>query len=255
MTPHPDQALSDWLLASADDEMVLAHRDSEWTGHAPILEEDIAFANLALDEMGHASLWFGALAELRGEDRAEYTDRLVFFRSAQEFRNIQMVELPRGDWAFSMVRQYLFDEAELLRLARLAHSQSEPIAQIAVKVQKEEIYHVRHTHAWIRRLGLGTEESRQRCQAALDELWPFAQQLFSTEEGAKVLVRDGIVPDPTEVRLAWEGVVGKNLTESGLMAPTAHEGVPLRRDEHTPHLTSLLAEMQSVARTEPSAVW
>ena len=255
MTPHPDQALSDWLLASADDEMVLAHRDSEWTGHAPILEEDIAFANLALDEMGHASLWFGALAELRGEDRAEYTDRLVFFRSAQEFRNIQMVELPRGDWAFSMVRQYLFDEAELLRLARLAHSQSEPIAQIAVKVQKEEIYHVRHTHAWIRRLGLGTEESRQRCQAALDELWQFAQQLFSTEEGAKVLVRDGIVPDPTEVRLAWEGVVGKNLTESGLMAPTAHEGVPLRRDEHTPHLTSLLAEMQSVARTEPSAVW
>ena len=185
--------LSEYLLGLADDELILGHRDSEWCGRAPILEEDIAFANIALDEIGHAALWYGLIADLTGEDPLTYPDHMVFQRSAKEFRNSQMVELPNSDWAFSIVRQYLFDAAELLRLESFKSSRYKPLAEAGVKILNEEYYHQRHNRAWMKRLSLGTEESHRRMQYALDDLWGFCTQLFSLPAGSKELVSLGIL--------------------------------------------------------------
>src|SRR5436190_23237046 len=144
------------LLGMADDEMVLGHRDSEWCGHAPILEEDIAFANLALDELGHAIIWYQLVADLMGKDPNVLPDELAYQRPAADFQNVRMVELPKGDWAFTLMRQYLFDTYEAVMLEKMAESQYEPLAGAAAKIRKEEIYHQRHSSAWVHRLGLGT---------------------------------------------------------------------------------------------------
>jgi len=245
-------ALSAQLLALADDELILGHRDSEWTGHAPILEEDIAFANIAQDEIGHASLWYGLLRDLDGHD----PDRLVFFREPAEYRNVQMVELPRGDWAFSMLRQYLFDAAEAQRLPLLAADGYRPLAETAAKILTEEIYHLRHTQAWIERLAQGTQESHRRVQAALDLLWPYALQLFQPLPGEAKLAPRQIVPEAGVVRQAWLQAVVPFLSGVGLAVPEPAEPAAASREAHTPHLADLLADMQSVARLEgPEVRW
>jgi ring-1,2-phenylacetyl-CoA epoxidase subunit PaaC len=247
--------LADWLLARADDEMLLAHRNSEWTGHAPILEEDIAFANLALDEMGHAALWYQTLAELLQEAPGEYADRMVFFRPAHHFRNLQMVELPNGDWAFSMLRQYLFDCAEAVWLPQLATSSYEPLANAAQKIRIEELYHLRHTRAWVRRLGLGTEESNRRMQAALDKLWPYALQLWVPLPDEERLLEQGFIPDSLRLGLEWEASVRAELEACGLQIPEGVEPITHDRGEHSRYLQPLVEEMQQVARQEPEARW
>jgi ring-1,2-phenylacetyl-CoA epoxidase subunit PaaC len=252
LDPAVQDALVERLLAMADDELILAHRNSEWAGHAPILEEDIAFSNIALDEMGHAAIWYGLRRELTGDD----PDRLIFFRHAGEYCNIQMVELPKGDWAFSIVRQYLFDAAERVALPQLAASSFRPLAEAAAKINTEEIYHLRHTGLWLRRLGLGTQESHGRTQAALDTLWPYARQLFVPLPGDDLLVRDEVIPEAGMIRREWESLVRPFLNECGLTVPD--EGLPRRdisRTEHTEHLMDLLAEMQAVARLDPTAEW
>jgi ring-1,2-phenylacetyl-CoA epoxidase subunit PaaC len=251
LDPALRQPLADRLLALADDEMLLGHRNSEWTGHAPILEEDIAIANLAQDEMGHASLWYGAHGALTGSD----ADQLVFFRDASEYRNCQLTALPKGDWAFTLMRQYLFDAAELCWLERLKRSEYQPIADIAAKVEREEAYHYRHSSAWIRRLGLGTEESKQRCQTALDELWAYALQLFVPLPGDSALVEAGITPDLRRLQSVWEGRVRPYLITSGLAVPLETTAAATSRQDHLPHLAELLAEMQEVARKDPEAQW
>jgi ring-1,2-phenylacetyl-CoA epoxidase subunit PaaC len=243
-------ALSAYLLALADDELILGHRDSEWTGHAPILEEDIAFANLAQDEIGHAILWYGLLGDLEGGD----PDHLVFFREPADYRNTQLVELPRGDWAFSMLRQYLFDLAEAQRLPLLSASSYLPLAQAAAKIHTEELYHLRHTQAWIERLAQGTEESRRRVQAALDLLWPFALQLFEPLPDEAELAAQQAVPPPGAVRHNWLQAVVPFLGAVGLAVPKAMEAAVTNRATHTPHLADLLADMQIVARLEGPAV-
>jgi len=244
--------LADRLLAMADDELILAHRNSEWAGHAPILEEDIAFANIALDEMGHAAIWYGLRGELTGED----TDRLIFFRNAGAYRNVQLVELPRGDWAFSMLRQYLFDAAERVWLSHLAAGRYTPLAQAAAKIATEERYHLRHTSLWLRRLGQGTAESHARLQAALNVLWPYARQLFAPLPGDATLLDAAIIPNAALLRREWEGEVRPFLTECDLaIADGALPRRDIPRTEHTEHLMALLAEMQSVARMDPTAEW
>ena len=249
MTPSP---LASYLLALADDELLLGHRDSEWTGHAPILEEDIAFANLAQDEIGHAALWYGLLRDLDGTE----PDRLIFFREPAEYRNTQLVELPKGDWAFSMLRQYLFDTNEFVRLSMQARSRHRPLAEVAAKIAPEEMYHLRHTVSWVERLAQGTDESHRRMQAALDLLWPYALQLFEPTPGADELVHKGIAPAAAELRHGWLQAVGPFLGEVGLLLPEAEQSVSVRRDMHTPHLAELLADMQSVARLEgPDVHW
>lgn len=239
------------LLAMADDELVLAHRNSEWIGHAPILEEDIALANIAQDELGHANVWYGLVEGFTGEN----PDRLVFFRQATAYRNVQMMELPRGDWAFTMLRQYLFDGYELLLLNALQHSSYQPLAEACAKIRNEEIYHLRHTSSWVKRLGLGTVESNQRMQAALNELWPYAQQLFVPLPDEQGLVDEGIVSDLAMLHEGWLARIRPFLNAAKLIIPENQTPPTTSRSEHTPHLARLLTEMQKVARLNPEAVW
>jgi len=245
-------ALAAKLLALADDEYVLGHRDSEWCGHAPILEEDIAFANIAQDEIGHAALWLNLLQDLTGND----PDRLIFFRKAADWRNAQLCELPKGDWAFTMIRQYLFDAAELVRLAETVNSTYKPVAEVSTKIRPEELYHYRHSSNWVKRLGLGTEESHNRMQTELDEFWPYALQLFAPIAGEEDLIAEGIVPAPPALQTAWEGVVRPWLADSGLKVPNSAQLAAINRQHHTEHLITLLADMQEVARVEgPEVKW
>ena len=247
-------SLGQYLLGLADDELILGHRDSEWCGLAPILEEDIAFANIALDEIGHANLWYGLIADLIGKDKATYPDLMVFERPAKDYRNVQLVELPKGDWAFSILRQYLFDEAELIRLDNLKDSRYLPISETAAKIRTEEIYHQRHNRLWVKRLGLGTEESHRRMQVALETIWPYCSQLFTPEEDDSGLVQDGIIPGYASTYAAWRETVMARLSDCGLCVPEVNL-LSLRRKEHTAHLGPLVAEMQSVRQLDPLAEW
>lgn len=248
------QALIHKLTAVADDELVLAHRNAEWIGHAPILEEDIALANIAQDELGHATVWYGLIADLTDED----PDELVYFRDAAEYRNVQLVELPKGDWAFTMLRQYLFDAYEMTLLTQLATSQYQPIVDATAKIRNEEMYHLRHTSVWVQRLGLGTAESQQRMQAALNVLWRYTAQLFMPLPDEALLVAAGIVPNPDELRQTWQSVVIPHLQQANLIIPDAspHDAPLLaQRSQHSEHLTALLADLQQVARLDPEAEW
>ena len=250
MNSVPEEALAAYLIGLGDDELILAHRDSEWAGHAPILEEDIAFANIALDEMGHAAAWYRLAGELQNKSVEAYPDELVFSRKADEFRNIQMVELPNGDWAFSLMRQYLFDSLEKVRLNVLAGNDWEPLAATAAKIRPEELYHLRHTRAWVRRLGLGTEESNQRMQKALDELYPYALQPFAMT-GEEI----SNPPESDLLQQAWEADIRPIMAESNLDIPSVTDSVVHSREDHTTHLSELIEEMQMVARSEAEAVW
>ncbi len=239
-------ALSAKLLSLANDSFLLGHRNSEWAGHAPILEEDIAFANLALDELGHAQLWYGLHQELTGAE----IDRVIYFRDAAEWRNTQFVELPKGDWAFSMTRQYLFDGYENVLLAQLVNSSDARVAEIAAKIRSEEIYHLRHTSNWVKRLGLGTEESHARMQRALDELWGYALQLFVPLEDEAGLIAENVLPDLKILREEWQDKTVAHFLASGLIVPETLTPVVTSRAQHAEHLAKLLNDMQQVARLE-----
>lgn len=251
MNADLQHALTNRLLAFADDELILGHRNSEWAGHAPILEEDIAFANIAQDEMGHATIWYRLYCDLTGDS----ADRLVFQRNADAYRNVQMVELANGDWAFSLLRQYLFDAAEMTRLPHLLNSDFRPIKEAAAKIRPEEIYHYRHTSAWVRRLGVGTEESNRRMQRALDELWPYAHQLFVPLPDEGLLVEACYLPEPDALRLSWEKVVGSFLAEASLQIPQLTAPLVQQREQYSHFRVALLNEMQEVARAFPGAEW
>lgn len=255
LAPRVRSALEAKLLSLADDELILGHRNSEWCGHGPILEEDIAFSNIALDELGHARLWYEALAELRGEAPETYPDRLVFQRDAADWRSLPFVELPKGDWAFSMMRQYLFDAFEKARCEALAECAFKPMRDAAAKIAREEIYHLRHTEAWTLRLALGTEESRIRMARALEELWPWTAQLFEPTEGEAALVAAGIAPDAAKLREAWRERVGALLKDCELTPPKGAMPLAFDRIRFGPHRSALLQEMQEVARVEPEAKW
>jgi ring-1,2-phenylacetyl-CoA epoxidase subunit PaaC len=246
--------LADALICLADDELILGHRDSEWCGHAPILEEDIAFANIALDEIGHANLWYREAAALRGEDPEKAPDRLVYFRTPREYRCMQLVEQQNGDWAFSMLRQYLFDAAELVRMQAMSGAQWGPVANVAQRILKEEIYHLRHTRAWIIRLGAGTSESHSRLQTALDQIWPLSSQILAPLPGEAELLLDGYLPDSQELRSMWLTEVDSTLTQAGLKLPT---DIPpaISREQHSVYLGILLRELQSVVQLDPQAEW
>jgi ring-1,2-phenylacetyl-CoA epoxidase subunit PaaC len=253
---HESRALlADALLALADDELVLGHRDSEWTGHAPILEEDIAFANIALDELGHASLWYRLVAELRGEDPERFPDQLVFHRPTDAFRCIRMVEQPKGDWAFTIVRQFLFDSAEQVRLKALMGHPLGSIAHTAAKVLNEERYHIRHLEAWVTRLAGGTPESGWRMQTAFDLLWPLSAQLFQPMPDETALIETGIWPDSLSLGRAWESQVESFLAKRGLVTHLEAAVNDAGRQEHSSYLEPMLNEMQSIARLVPEGEW
>jgi ring-1,2-phenylacetyl-CoA epoxidase subunit PaaC len=248
-------ALDSKLLRLGDDEFILGHRNSEWTGHGPILEEDIAFANLALDEVGHGILWYRTLASLRDEDPETYPDKLVYQRTAREFQNADVVALPHTDWAFSMLRQFLFDAYESIHVPALAASRYQPIAEVAAKIKQEEVYHLYHTKAWVQRLGLGTDESHRRMQAALDQLWTPFHQLFAMGPDESLLVDAGITPDLRVVHAQWSDRVVPFLESCSLVVPD-NVAVPVMRQSANPErMEVLIAELQQVSKMAPGAAW
>jgi ring-1,2-phenylacetyl-CoA epoxidase subunit PaaC len=184
--------LANFLLRLGDDRLVLGHRLSEWCGHAPVLEEDIALTNIALDEIGHASAFLHLAGEVEGGHRTE--DDLAYFREATRFTNVQLVEQPNNDFAATMARQFLFDAYNYFLLEILQKSAHEQLAGIAAKGLKEATYHLRHSKEWMLRLGDGTKESHRRLQSSVDDLWPFTKELFVFDETERALIDQGIIP-------------------------------------------------------------
>jgi ring-1,2-phenylacetyl-CoA epoxidase subunit PaaC len=251
---HTDNPLFEYVLRIADDRLVLGHRLSEWCGHGPILEEDIALANIALDLIGQASALLKLAGEIEGKGRTD--DTLAYFRDAIEFRNAQLVELPNGDFAATIVRQFLFDAWDVLLLEKLTAAANETLAGIAAKSLKEAKYHLRHSAEWVRMLGDGTAESHTRAQRALDELWPYANELFLTDDVDRQAIAAGSGVDVEALRPRWREMVQRVLDEATLTPP--REGFAPRGGRigrHTEHLGRMLADMQSLARAHPGASW
>jgi ring-1,2-phenylacetyl-CoA epoxidase subunit PaaC len=249
-----DNPVFEYLLRLADDRLVLGHRLSEWCGHAPILEEDIALANTALDLIGQASALLKLAGEVEGKGRND--DALAYFRDAIEFRNAQLVELPNGDFAVTIVRQFLFDAWDVLLLERLAASSNATLGGIAAKALKEAKYHLRHSAEWVRMLGDGTAESHARAQRALDELWPYTGELFLVDAIDREAIGAGIGVDTEALRPAWSETVDRVLRDATLTLPNeSFSPRGGRTGRHTEHLGRMLADMQSLARAHPGASW
>ncbi len=246
--------LFEYLLRLGDDRLVLGHRLSEWCGHGPILEEDIALANISLDLIGQATLYLHLAGQVEGKGRSE--DALAYFRDAVEFRNVQLVELPIGDFAFTIVRQFLFDAFSFHQLEQLGKSANSEMAGIAAKGYKEVRYQLRHSSEWVQRLGDGTEESHGRAQKALDDLWRFTGEMFQADEIDERLIVARIAADVREIEPEWNAVVSDVLRRATLTMP---EGIHMmeggRRGRHTEYLGHMLSEMQIVARSHPGAEW
>ena len=247
-------ALFDYLLRLGDDRLVLGHRLSEWCGHGPILEEDIALANMALDLVGQATALLRLAAEVEGAGRDE--DALAYFREAIHFRSALLVEQPRGDFAYTIVRQFLFSVYSVLLWEALSRSANEPLRGIAAKALKESRYHLRHSADWMLRLGDGTAESHRRAQDALDDLWRFTGELFAIDDVDRAMVDQGIGADLAAIAPRWSAQVAEVVERATLRLPS--ETFMLgggRHGRHTEHLGHMLAEMQIVARSFPGASW
>jgi ring-1,2-phenylacetyl-CoA epoxidase subunit PaaC len=197
-------AVAELLLTMADDEFVIGFWDSEWTGIAPMLEEDVATSSIAQDEIGHAKALYELLADLTDDD----PDRIAYGRDASAFRHAALINHARGDWAFSVARRYLYETADRTRLAALAESSHEPLALLAGKMRREETYHLLHADAWRRRLAEAPGETRSRFADALRRLWPDAQEVFAPLPREEVLVREGMLPQSMgELHGAWQAEV------------------------------------------------
>jgi ring-1,2-phenylacetyl-CoA epoxidase subunit PaaC len=254
MTETTSTALCDLTLALADDALVLGHRLSEWSGHAPMLEEDIALSNLALDLIGQAQVLYAYAGTL--EDKGRDEDKLAYFRTAGEFRNCLLVEQPNVDFAATMVRHLFFAVLMKGYYEALQASSDQTLADLAGKAVKEMTYHVRHASEWVIRLGDGTGNSHARTAAALDELWSYTGELFEMSAGEKALAAAGVAPDRMSVKAEWDLVVGRVLAEATLTRPGPRGMLTGgRQGRHSEHLGHLLAIMQVLAREQPDAVW
>lgn len=250
----PDKALYEYLLQLADDRLVLGHRLSEWCGHAPILEEDIALANIALDCIGQANNLLTLAADIEGQGRT--ADDLAYLRDAIDYRNVTVVELPRGDFGFTIARQFLFAAFAVNLLDALQRASHGELAGIAAKALQESRYHLRHSREWVLRLGDGTTESRRRIQAAFDDLWMYTGELFETSEAQAALVTAGVIPDLSGIRAAWRDDVTATLERATLTVPDSRYMITGgRHGRHSEHLGHLLAEMQILQRSHPGADW
>ncbi len=247
-------ALFEFLLRLGDDRLILGHRLSEWCGHAHSLEEDIALTNVSLDFVGQASALLSLAGEVENKNRNE--DDLAYFREAMEFKNVQLVEQPNIDFAYTMVRQFLFDSFNLLLNKNLVESKFEDLAGIAAKTIKESTYHNRHSNQWLLRLGDGTEESHNRTQKAIDDLWIFTADLFYEDEIDELLISEGISFSTKAIKDEWENKTKEIIEKATLTTPeTKLFDRGSRKGIHTEHLGHLLAEMQIVPRSFPDAKW
>ena len=249
-----DEAFLQFLLRMGDNTLILGHRVSEWCGHAPVLEEDIALANTALDLIGQTQMWLGLAGEIDGNKSA---DHLAFLRDAWDFRNVLLVEVPNEDFGRTLMRQFLFDAWHSIMLGRLIKSSDDRVAAIAAKASKEVAYHLERSSDTVVGLGDGTTESHDRMQAALDYLWPYVGEMFASDEVDAEMVAAGIAPNPADLRAEYETLVQRVLSDATLTIPDsafAHKG-GRNGQMHTEHLGHLLTQMQWLQRAYPGASW
>jgi ring-1,2-phenylacetyl-CoA epoxidase subunit PaaC len=257
------QALIDYTLCLADDALILGHRNSEWTGFGPILEQDIAISNIALDLIGQARNFYQYAARLM--DRTE--DQLAYLRDSWDFKNCLLTEQTNGDWAKTILRQFFFSTYQFYLYGQLRHSRDSELAAISDKAIKEVAYHLRWSSEWVIRLGDGTDESHARMQQALGDLWPFTGELFQAPGFLQQLIKEGIAADLSLIRPQWDEKVMEVFAEARLDRPFGEGGKsgedgPAtwmqsggREGRHTEHLGYLLAEMQFLQRAYPGCEW
>ena len=249
-----DTPLVQYTLRLADNALVLGHRLSEWCGHAPILEEDIALANIALDLIGQARALYTYAGEVEGAGHDE--DKLAYRRDAPQFRNILLVEQPNGDFAVTIARQLLYSAFMDPYWRAMTTSKDATLAAIAAKAEKETAYHLRHSAEWLIRLGDGTEESHRPAQDATDELWMYTGEMFETDRIDRALIETGVAVDPAALRPEWNRTVDAVLAEATLTRPAdgwMQSGG--RTGRHSEHLGYILADLQFLQRAYPDATW
>ncbi len=241
--------LIDYTLHLADNALILGHRNSEWCGHGPVLEQDIAITNISLDLIGQARNFYQYAAILKADGSTE--DTLAYLRDAHEFKNCLLVELPKGDWAITILRQFFFSSYQYLLYQQLQNSNDVQLAAIAAKALKEVTYHLRWSSEWVIRLGDGTGESRQRILKAIDELWPYTGELFQPGDYEK---QSGITI--SLLKNEWEKKVKEIFEEATLPVPeTGNIQTGGKQGKHSKHLTAILSELQLLQRTYPGAEW
>ncbi len=248
------QALKDLLYKMADDALIIGHRNSEWTGIGPLLEEDLAFSSMAQDKIGHAQALYKILHDLGEAD----PDTLGFKRQAKEFHNCQLVELPIGEYDFSLVRHFLFDHAELLRYEMLTQSSFQSLAALARKAKGEIKYHVFHADSWLKQLANGNEESKARMQSALNSTWHYALGIFEPGAFEEELKSSNIFAGEDALKTAWLEKVTAIIETVGLRVPETDEtkiALGGRKGFHTEYLQPLLTEMTEVTNVDPNAEW
>ena len=248
------EALKEFLYKIADDQLIIGHRNSEWNGLGPVLEEDIAFSSMAQDKMGQSEHIYNLLHQLGEKD----ADTVAFTRNAEQFHNCYLTELPIGGYDFSLLRHFLFDFAELLRFESLKESKYQPLAQVAKKFFGEIKYHTMHANTWVYQLGHGTEESHAKMQAALDKYWSIALGMFEEGPAEDLLISEGIFIGEKALKEKWLEVVIPLLEKSNLKVPAEDTWNPCnggRYGKHTKHLQPLLDEMTEVFTIDPTADW
>ncbi|HWW48655.1 MAG TPA: 1,2-phenylacetyl-CoA epoxidase subunit PaaC [Xanthobacteraceae bacterium] len=243
-----------YLLRRADDSLILGHRLSEWCGHAPMLEEDMALANMGLDLIGQARELYSYAAAVEGAGKTE--DHFAYLRDVRQYKNLLLVEQPNGDFAQTILRQFFYSAFADPYWRAMMGSKDATLAAIAAKSEKESAYHLRHSSEWVMRLGDGTEESHRRAQAAIDNLWAFTGELFYRDEDDAGLIAGGVVIDPETVREGWLSTVREVISAATLKLPDndwMQKGG--RIGHHSEHLGHLLSELQHLQRSFPGATW
>ena len=243
-----------YVLRRADDALILGHRLSEWCGHAPMLEEDMALANMGLDLLGQARELYSYASNVEGRDNDE--DKFAYLRDVRQYRNLLLLEQPNGDFARTMVRQFFYAAFADLYWRAMMESDDATLAAIAAKSEKESAYHLRHSSEWMVRLGDGTGESHARAQTAIDDLWAFTGEMFEVDGSERALIEAGIAVDPATLRLQWLKTISSVVSEATLALPKSdwmQQGGRFGR--HSEHLGHLLSELQSMQRTFPEAAW
>ena len=243
-----------YALRRADDALILGHRLSECCGHAPMLEEDMALANMGLDLLGQARELYTYAAKVEGRDNDE--DKFAYLRDVRQYRNLLLLEQPNGDFARTMVRQFFYAAFADLYWRAMMQSCDPTLAAIAAKSEKESAYHLRHSSEWMMRLGDGTEESHRRAQTAIDDLWAFTGEMFQADASERGLIDAGVAVDPASLRPQWLKTVSDIVGEATLALPKSDWMQQGGRDgRHSEHLGHLLSELQSMQRTFPGATW
>jgi ring-1,2-phenylacetyl-CoA epoxidase subunit PaaC len=252
LAPTALTPLIELLRTMADDELIIGYWDSEWTGIAPLLEEDVAMSSLAQDEIGHARAYLDLLAELVDGD----ADVLAYDRGVEELRHCRLLDHPRDDWAASIARRYLYDEADAVRLAALAGSSFAPLAELVAKIRREEVYHRLHAGAWLRRLAGSPGEARARLEAAWVALIPDAATVFTPLAGEAALVEAGVIEAPMAVLEGrWREAIRPTCRSLGLIAPGPAANAARGRTDHGTAVAWLWDQATMVRRLDPSATW